>query len=78
MGGRLLISALLGVAALVLAAHPPHPYVLHEKRDALRPSWVKRNRVGEDVSLLVRIGWKHDNVDRAPELLMEVYARSLL
>jgi hypothetical protein len=75
---RLLISVLLVVATLVLTVHPQHPYVLHEKRDALHPSWVKRDRVGKDVSLLVRIALKDDNVDRASELLMEVYARSLL
>jgi hypothetical protein len=78
MARRLLISVLLVVATLVLTVHPQHPYVLHEKRDALHPSWVKRDRVGKDVSLLVRIALKDDNVDRASELLMEVYARSLL
>lgn len=74
MAGTLLrlISVFALCLVVVHALESLHSYVVHERRDALHPSWVKSDRVGGEVSLLVRIGLKHTDMGRAHELLMEV------
>ena len=65
--------SVLGVLAAQAAA-VPHPanHVVHERRDAVPKSWIKRDRLDVNVELPVRIGMAQSNLDKGHELLMEV------
>jgi len=69
LGNTLNFVALL--AATAAAVPTPATHVLHERR-AESASWVKVNRVHEDVKLPVRIGLTQSNLDKGHEYLMRV------
>ncbi|PMD36236.1 subtilisin-like protein [Hyaloscypha variabilis F] len=65
--------SILGALATQAAA-VPHAvnHVVHERRDAIPKSWIKRDRIDANVELPVRIGMTQSNLDKGHELLMEV------
>jgi len=65
--------SVLGILAAQVAAVPrPGNHVVHERRDAVPKSWIKRDRLDADAELPVRIGMTQSNLERGHELLMEV------
>jgi tripeptidyl-peptidase-1 len=62
----------LGALAASVAAVPFTNHVVHEKRDAVPRSWVKRDRLDARAELPVRIGMTQRNLDRGHDMLMEV------
>jgi tripeptidyl-peptidase-1 len=59
------------LAATAAAVPTPATHVLHERR-AESHSWVKVNRVHEDVKLPMRIGLTQRNLEKGHEYLMKV------
>lgn len=68
-----LCSVTLAVSALAL---PTSDHVIHEKRAGNPSRWEKISRVNGTEHVLVRIGLKQSNLDRAYEYLMSVYVIS--
>ena len=66
------LSVLSVLAAQAAAVPHPVKHIVHERRDALPKSWIKRDRLDANVELPVRIGMTQSNLDRGHELLMEV------
>jgi tripeptidyl-peptidase-1 len=65
--------SILGALATQAAAVPHAAnHVVHERRDAIPKSWIKRDRIDANVELPVRIGMTQSNLDKGHELLMEV------
>jgi tripeptidyl-peptidase-1 len=65
--------AVVGAFAIGAAAIPTSSrHVLHEKRDAVPKTWVKRDRLDAATTLPVRIGMTQTNLDKGYDLLMEV------
>lgn len=67
------LFALVAIAASAAAAPTSSPHVLHEKREVPPQNWVKRDLVGRNVKLPMRIGMTQSNLHIGEDLLMEVY-----
>jgi len=61
----------------VFCAVLPKTHVLHEKRDHVTSSWVKRDRVQRNAILPIRIGLAQGNLHKGPDMLMQVYVFQL-
>ena len=68
------ILALTAALTALAAAAPavPNTHVIHEKREYLPRKWAKRELVGRDTVMPMRIGMTQRNLDISDELLMEV------
>lgn len=65
--------AILGAVVAQAAAVPfQGSHVVHERRDFVPKSWIKRDRLDGNAKLPVRIGMKQSNLDKGHDLLMEV------
>ncbi|KAK0119805.1 Tripeptidyl-peptidase sed1 [Cadophora gregata] len=65
--------ALLGAFVAQAAAVPfSSSNLVHERRDTVPNSWIKRSRVDANVELPVRIGMTQSNLDKGHDLLMDV------
>lgn len=74
---RVSSSAFLATLLAVAAAKPvPETHVIHEKRDVAHrfttSKWVKRDRLGQNAVLPVRVGLKQQNLNSGAEWLMDV------
>jgi len=74
---RVSSSAFLATLLALAAAKPvPETHVLHEKRDVAHrfttSKWVKRDRLGQNAVLPVRVGLKQQNLNSGAEYLMDV------
>lgn len=74
---RVSSSAFLAALLTLAAAKPvPETHVIHEKRDVAHrfttSKWVKRDRLGHNAVLPVRVGLKQQNLDSGAEYLMDV------
>ena len=56
------ISLFLLLAASAVALTTPASHVLHEKRHAAITGWLKRDALGADVKLPMRIGLTQTNI----------------
>ena len=56
----------------ILLTPESHGHVLHEKRDESARGLRKRERLGGNMVLPVRIGLKQSNLDKGVEWLMDV------
>lgn len=66
-------AVLLGAFAAQAAAAPfSSSHAVHERRDYVPKSWMKKGRVEHDVELPVRIGMTQSNLDKGHDLLMDV------
>ncbi|KAN0096089.1 subtilisin-like protein [Hyaloscypha variabilis] len=66
------LSILGALATHAVAVPHAANHVVHERRDAIPKSWIKRDRIDANVELPVRIGMTQSNLDKGHELLMEV------
>jgi len=70
------ISSLLLVAFGAYEVHGavlPATHAVHEKRHSHPRQWVKRDRLHSKAVLPMRIGLTQGNLDRAHDLLMNMY-----
>ena len=68
----LLASTALVATTLGLGI-PTSNHVVHERRDNGLHAWTKRQAVHQSALLPMRIGLTQSNLDKGPDLLMEVY-----
>jgi tripeptidyl-peptidase-1 len=63
---------LVGALASQAVAIPFTSHVVHECRDYVPKSWIKKGRLDGAAQLPVRIGMTQSNLDKGHDLLMEV------
>ncbi len=50
----------------------PSSHAVHERRDYVPKTWIKRDRLDASAKLPVRISMTQSNLERGHDLLMEV------
>jgi hypothetical protein len=66
------LGLLSALAAQAVAVPVAVDHVVHERRDYVPESWVKRSRLEPGATLPVRIGMAQQNLDKGYDMLLEV------
>lgn len=64
--------ALVAAVATFVDAAPGFKHALHEKRESPASDWVKTSRIESTAILPMRIGLSQSNLEKGPDMLMEV------